>query len=61
MSTLKRAGFPRPLHGHLSLLLSQMFEENGVELGASKDVLREVYLLDVFLDRSTSPSCRQEV
>ncbi len=32
-----------------------MFEENGAKSGASKDSLREVYLMDVVLDRSASP------
>ena len=35
--------------------LSEMFEENSVKLGISKESLREVYLMDVFLNRSPSP------
>jgi hypothetical protein len=48
------AGFLRPQLGQLCLL-SQIFEENGAKSGASKDSLREIYLMDVILDRSVSP------
>jgi hypothetical protein len=51
---LKQVCYPCPQLGQLSSL-SQMFEENGVKLGSSKDSLREVYLMDVVLDRTACP------
>jgi hypothetical protein len=54
MRALKCEGFLRPQLGQVSSL-SQVFEEIGAKLGASKDSLREVFLMDVVLDRSASP------